>query len=57
MNHYDVLDKFALLDTEEDLDLLEVDDEVDDDDDADYKGGLTIEEVMGSFGWDADPEL
>jgi hypothetical protein len=57
MNHYEVLDKFALLDTEEDLDLLEVDDEADDDDDAYFKGGLNIEEVMGSFGWDADPEL
>ena len=51
MNHYDVLDKFALLDTEEDLELLEVDDEADeygDDDDEAYG----LDDLMGDYGWD-----
>lgn len=59
MNHYDVLDQVVTFDDEtlDDWDSLDdlVADEDRDDDDHDH-GGFTIEAVMGSLGWDTDPE-
>ena len=59
MNHYDVLDQVVTFDDEtlddwDSLDDLIADEDRDDDD---HDGGFTLEAVMGSLGWDADPEL
>ena len=59
MNHYDVLDQVVAFDDEtlddwDSLDDLVADEDRDDDD---HDGGFTLEAVMGSLGWDTDPEL
>lgn len=60
MNHYDVLDQVVTFDDEtlddwDSLDDLVADEDRDDDDHDD--GGFNFEAVMGSLGWDTDPEL
>lgn len=55
MNHYDVLDQVVDIDDEayySSLDDLLAGEDADEDDDA----GFTPEAVMGSLGWDTDPE-
>ena len=57
MNHYDVLDQVVDIDDEayySSLDDLLAGEDADDDDDDD--AGFTPEAVMGSLGWDTDPE-